>query len=353
MRKLVQVSSALLLCGASVLMPAQALWQAGAWKVFEGTALGVASNAFYDFVKQQWDGDKVAQWQQDISDLTAQLTQLETDAPSANPAQQEIARLKQTLADTQTLLKTMQARLDKVEPRVDNLESELAQIKTHIEAFTSQHPKEAQTAGVKMPEPALQFDINYVYRAAGQGELQPLTEGAVLQSGDHYKLVFTPKQKAFVYVFQRDSANKLFQLFPMQQMGGVVVNNHNPVQAGKTYTIPAEDKSFYLDQQTGTESLYFIAAPEQDKKLEAGYKALKRTEQSEDEAKTLVAAANFDQALHGKTRGAAGIIDDPQAKAKHSVQGDDGQSFAVLVDEFFGQCETAQGCLHVRTFEHR
>ncbi len=353
MRQLLQISSAVLLFSASALMPAQAVWQAGAWKVFETTALGTASNALYDYIKQSWDADKIAQWQQDITQLGAQLVDYEaampqTDSAMASHAEHEVTRLKQTLADTHTLLQAMQARLGEVEPRVDNLESELAQIKTHIEAFASQHPQEAQSAGVKVPEPALQFDINYVYRAGGKGELKPLNEGEVLRSGDHYKLVFTPKQNAFVYVFQRDSANKLFQLFPMQQMGGVVLNHHNPVEAGKTYTIPAVDKSFYLDQQTGTETLYFIATPEQDKALEAQYQALQT---AKDAPSIQVAAARFEQTM--RTRGMAGIIDDPQATAKHSVQGDDGQSFAVLVDEFFGQCDTAQGCLQVRTFEHR
>ncbi|GEM_PF-741600 len=332
-------------------VPAQALWQAAAWKAFESAALGVAGNTFYEFIKQNGDAEKIAQWQQDLTNISTQLVSYKESAATADDpqAQTEIARLQRTLVDTKNLLDTMKARLDKVEPRVDNLEAELAQIKIHLQSFVAQHPKEAQSAGVKLPQSALQFDINYVYRPGGQGELKPLNEGAVLHSGDHYKLVFTPKQTAFVYIFQRDSANKLQQLFPMQQMGGVVVNNHNPVQAGKTYSIPAADKSFYLDNQTGTETLYFIAAPEQDQELEAQYEALQK---AHDKPSMQVASADLTRALT-RTRGAAGIIADPQAKMKHSIQGDDGQQFSVQVDEFFGQCEQANGCVQVRTFMHQ
>ena len=38
----------------------------------------------------------------------------------------------------------------------------------------------------------LSFEINYVYRTAGVGELKTIKNGDTLKSGDHYKIVFTP-----------------------------------------------------------------------------------------------------------------------------------------------------------------
>ncbi|NJN47956.1 MAG: hypothetical protein HC808_17410, partial [Candidatus Competibacteraceae bacterium] len=45
----------------------------------------------------------------------------------------------------------------------------------------------------------------------------------------------------------------------MTEFGGVRVNNLNPVKGRTTYHLPADDKSFQLDQQTGPESIIFLA----------------------------------------------------------------------------------------------
>ncbi len=57
----------------------------------------------------------------------------------------------------------------------------------------------------------------------------------------------------------------------MERFGEVVVNNFNPVQAGTTYYLPAESKSFMLDEQTGTETIYFLASRQRDVDLEDQY----------------------------------------------------------------------------------
>jgi hypothetical protein len=118
------------------------------------------------------------------------------------------------------------------------------------------------------------FEVNYVYRKAGVGELKTITNGDTLTSGDHYKIVFTPDKDCYVYIFQVDSSGQVFQLFPMESFGGVRVNQFNPVKQGKKYVLPSPDKAFLLDKKAGIERLYFIASREQNKELESLYEEL-------------------------------------------------------------------------------
>jgi len=130
---------------------------------------------------------------------------------------------------------------------------------------------EAQETSKQLASPPLSFDINYVYRKGGVGELRTIKNGDTLKSGDHYKIVFTPDKDCYVYIFQVDSSGQLFQLFPMESFRGVRVNQFNPVKQGKRYVLPSQDKAFVLDKKVGIERLYFIASHEQNKELESLY----------------------------------------------------------------------------------
>ena len=120
----------------------------------------------------------------------------------------------------------------------------------------------------------LSFEVNYVYRTAGVGELKTLKNGDTLKSGDHYKIVFTPDKDCYVYIFQVDSSGQVFQLFPMKSFRGVRVNQFNPVKQGKKYVLPSPNKAFLLDKKVGIERMYFIASSEENKELESLYAEL-------------------------------------------------------------------------------
>lgn len=120
----------------------------------------------------------------------------------------------------------------------------------------------------------LSFEVNYVYRAAGVGELKTIKNEDTLKSGDHYKIVFTPDKNCYVYIFQVDSSGQVFQLFPMESFRGVRVNQFNPVKQGKKYVLPSPDKAFLLDKKVGIERMYFIASREENKELESLYAEL-------------------------------------------------------------------------------
>lgn len=193
----------------------------------------------------------------------------------------------------------------------------------------------------------LNFKLNYVYRPSGQGSLKPLVEGSTLNSGDHYKIQFTPEEDSYIYIFQVDSSKAMYQLFPMTSFGGVKVDNLNPVRAGTTYHLPAKDKSFKLDNNIGSETILFLAFRQPNKELEQQYEALLKARLSKDSAKT----ENLQMAIQSsfKTRGLAGIVDDPEKKTA-SVPWTSTESFTVPVRNLNNLCAD---CISMITFEHR
>lgn len=124
------------------------------------------------------------------------------------------------------------------------------------------------------------FVIKYLYRPFDNGEFREIANGGTLHSGDAYKIIFTPAEESYVYIFQFDSAEKMHCLFPMESFEGVKVNNFNPVQGGQTYYLPAKNKSFVLDEQIGVETIYFWAFRQRNSLLEEQYQqALLKQEQ--------------------------------------------------------------------------
>jgi len=192
------------------------------------------------------------------------------------------------------------------------------------------------------PDPAtyLFFEVNFVYRPKAEKEFKPLTPGSVLQSGDYYKIIFTPNNDTYVYIFQIDSAGKMYRLFPMEKFGEVIVNNFNPVKSGQTYYIPAKNKSFILDQQTGVETIYFMASQKRDAMLEAPLQ--QRDQQNE--------LAIIDQLLDmaDKTKNPVSVA--ASENARKITWQETGLTFSVLQQRLENMCD---GCVYVITFTHQ
>jgi hypothetical protein len=140
-----------------------------------------------------------------------------------------------------------------------------------------QHPQIAgnwrgrfPVALVKKSSP-VSFTATCAYRSGGTGAAKPITDGAVLKSGDTYKIAFTPDEDVYAYIFQIDTGNQIFRLFPMKEFKGKVVSNFNPVRKGSTRLIPGKDKEFKLDRSIGKERIYFLAFKEPNEKIERIY----------------------------------------------------------------------------------
>lgn len=193
----------------------------------------------------------------------------------------------------------------------------------------------------------LNFQVDYVYRANGRGDLKPLTEGSVLHSGDYYKIQFTPTENCYVYIFQKDSSGKVYQLFPMLGFKGVAVVNRNPVRAGDAYHIPAKDKAFELDNQKGREAIYVLAFREPNQALEKAYQLeIARQQQN------LAQAGQIEAKLSGEftKRGLAGIVGIVQDSETQVPASGKQENSKKPVHRLKNSCAE---CISVVTFEHR
>ncbi|HDN26057.1 MAG TPA: DUF4384 domain-containing protein [Thioploca sp.] len=192
----------------------------------------------------------------------------------------------------------------------------------------------------------LSIDIKYVYRHKGGNQFETLTEGSTLYSGDYYKIIFTPTETTYVYIFQTDSSENIFRLFPMKSFGGVTVNNFNPAQPGKTYYIPAKGQSFYLDQQIGEEAIYFITSRQPEPRLENQYQQVVTAQRKQDTVEVEIAQTTLQQEI--QQRGPGGIEKD-SAEAQSFNWQEKGQQFSTLRQRLEG-CD---GCVNVLKFWHR
>ena len=221
-------------------------------------------------------------------------------------------------------------------------------LETPAKAVTEQ-PKKA--VGRIVPqnhdEEYLFFDMNFLYRSGRIGEFKPLNEGSVLHSGDLYKIIFTPATDCYVYIFQLDSANKIYQLFPMESFAEMTINNLNPVKRGNTYYIPAKGKSFQLDQQTGIEKMYFLASRQRDIVLEEQYqKVFEEQQRSKNDLKEPF--EDIEQLLNHAIK-IQGALITPEKAAKLSWR-EEGQAFSVFQERLENLCD---GCVYVLRFEHK
>ncbi len=195
--------------------------------------------------------------------------------------------------------------------------------------------------------PDLSFDIKYTYRPKTGSKFTTLTDNTVLHSGDYYKIIFTPSETAYVYIFQQGSSGNIFRLFPMKSFGGVTVNNFNPVQPGIKYYIPAKGKSFFLDEQTGTEKLYFITSRQKDEMLENQYKQVLVARRGNDTKSIQLTQATLTKSI--KNRDPGGIKTDPTQTETFTISDKQGQQFTVIRDRL----KSCDGCKSEVTFQHK
>ena len=217
-----------------------------------------------------------------------------------------------------------------------------------VSAQSNDNAASGQLRGPKQvvgdPKP-MNFKVNYVYRPGGKGKLKPLKSGAVLKSGDHYKIQFTSQDNGYVYIFQIDSSNTVYQLFPMEEWQGVRLDNLNPVKAGVTYNLPDDNKSFVLDQQRGSETLYFLASRKDDPNIKKLAKQMHDARKQGN--KQLSNSAQRALTKTFKTRGPAKIVSDPSSETE--VNWNKQEKFKVSEQRLNNLCAT---CVNEVTFSH-
>ena len=310
-----------------------------AWDVVKALAIDTAIDAVQDLFKDHVEPAEVETLRQRIDELEQQLVMVQNQGNY--PSMAEFNAVQQIVTGLGNMVETIGSRLDSVEQRLAALEKDLIALRQPLLIL----PREK---GQKAITEQLDFKINYVYHTGGEGNFKPLTDGGVLHSGDYYKIIFTPVEDSYVYIFQLDSANKLFRLFPIQGFNNVTVNHGNPVQAGQTYYIPSKHQSFELDEQTGPETLYFVATRQDDVILNQHYQALQLSEQQHNLAKQQQIQMQLIKTLR-ENKG-------PKQRLQNDVQGiktswqENGQPFSVLQQTLQDVCN---GCVDILTFEHR
>jgi hypothetical protein len=262
---------------------------------------------------------QLAELQARVADLQQKLTQSKDSSPDVVWMREGLVKLQALYAQAQD--------------RTSILEKELALLrKIQLDKPTVQ--------------PRLDFQVSYVTRKPKSSTSVAFGNGSVLQSGDLYKVIFTPKQDAYIYVFQLDSANKLEVLFPVKEVDGFMLNHVNPVKAGKTYFLPKEDISYPLDTQTGSEQIYFIASSEPDTVLEHLARLLEQARKQQRAPAEKLIQAQLMQVM--KTKGFAALVNDSDSQPVQWQE--QGQHFSTLQQRLKDLC---QGCVQVMSFEHR
>jgi hypothetical protein len=310
-----------------------AVWPALLWEGAKTVVFEVASNFAWELFDESAEKEDIARLESKIKELKDQLPEKHESGDS--PSKQEFDEMKQLVTDLSTALAALKENTA-LPPaqRIDKMEKEVAPI--HQAVINKDVPPEERKTD-------LNIDVNYVYRSSGKGKAVTLGNGAVLQSGDTYKLQFTPKQFSYIYVFQVDSSGKIQQLFPMSEFKGMKLGNENPVLPNKTYQIPAQDKSFRLDNQTGTEKIYFLATRGQDVFFEAQYGAVLRAQKQGNGEQ--LEMAQLEKSIEQK--GFSDIERDPDETIDVDMNG---EKFSLLINRLQGACN---GCVHKLTFEHK
>ena len=146
----------------------------------------------------------------------------------------------------------------------------------------------------------------------------------------------------YVYIFQIDSANKIARLFPPKDYADANSDNHNPVRLGQKYVVPAQNRSFQLDDQVGRETIYFIIRTERDPMLETQYEALILAQN--DSNQTLLIRNEWDQAMKLRAPEATLAPDTLVTSPQQS------QQFVPTSPDLKNLCD---GCVYIVNFEHR
>jgi hypothetical protein len=116
---------------------------------------------------------------------------------------------------------------------------------------------QAETPNEQALNVPLNVEVNIVgQRVSGNDYTQvAVQEGSALKSNDNLQIHVKPSRDCYVYGIIYDSQGIVDLLFPSQMAG---VNNH--AKGGTTYTIPKNNQWFFLDENTGTETIYIVAS---------------------------------------------------------------------------------------------
>ncbi len=111
----------------------------------------------------------------------------------------------------------------------------------------------------------LEIKVQFLYEDEKR-EIKPLDNDSVLKSGQKIGVAFSSKENCSIYIFWNDTSGNIGLLFPNPRLTDAIAQ----VEAGKTYWLPHKDgqRWYVLDDNPGTETIYFVASRNRNPKLE-------------------------------------------------------------------------------------
>ncbi len=88
------------------------------------------------------------------------------------------------------------------------------------------------------------------------GTMRSVSEGATLKTGDGYQIYLRPNLDCHMYIFQVDSSNNMYRLYPN-------LKDTHPTSytsGDEAIMLPEPSRVFELDQNIGIEKIYLVAA---------------------------------------------------------------------------------------------
>ena len=169
-------------------------------------------------------------------------------------------------------------------------------------------PIEVQEAALKKdsPQPVVAAPLTLSMNIIGQRKEADgsytevlVSEGSVLRSYDNFQVHLETNRPAYVYILLYDSQGKASQLFPDPKI-------HHPsfLEQARRVVVPARDLWFWLDEHTGTETIYVLTS---EKAMPDIQGLLAKMEAVDDDAGKKRVAQEIKQRIATVQRGVGGI----------------------------------------------
>src|SRR5215469_8878530 len=168
-------------------------------------------------------------------------------------------------------------------------------------------PAEVQEAALKkdLPQPVVAAPLTLSMNIIGQRKEADgsytevlVNEGSVLRSYDNFQVHLETNRPAYVYILLYDSQERASQLFPDPK-----IDQQGFLEQGRKVIVPARDLWFWLDEHTGTETIYVLTS---EKPMSDIQGLLAKMETVDDAGKNRV-AQEIKQRIAIVQRGVGGI----------------------------------------------
>jgi len=164
----------------------------------------------------------------------------------------------------------------------------------------SSYPIESSISPSDIP---LELQVNILgQRIIGNNDYEEviIKNGSVLKNNDNFQIYVRTSRECYIYVLIFDSEGKAGLLFP--GMAG----SDNKITGNRSYQIPSGNKWFYLDEHTGTETIYVLA--DVNPMTDIGYllgdmERKGSSQQKEDSQRILTQVAALKRGVGGVTAG--------------------------------------------------